>query len=85
MLNCAAFSTDLILNATTLSDLRDRTMIHIGWCPENRMPGENSTLLNVSVVAEMTIPGSLRWLNTLMDECDVWRYREEFRLSVQHH
>ena len=58
MLNCAAFSTDLILNATTLLRFG-------GFNPQGSTldgvqkiepPGENSTLLNVSVVAEMTIP-----------------------------
>ena len=58
LLNCAAFSTDLILNQTTLLRFG-------GFSPQGltldgiqkiESPGENSTVLDVSVVAEMTIP-----------------------------
>lgn len=58
LLNCAAFSTDLILNSTTLLRFG-------GFNPQGstldgiqriQSPVENSTILNISIVAEMTIP-----------------------------
>jgi len=58
LLNCAAFSTDLILDRTTLLRFG-------GFNPQGstldgiqriQSPVDNSTILNVSIVAEMTIP-----------------------------
>ena len=57
LLNCAAFSTDLILNSTTL--LRFGGFNPQGYTLDGIQRIQlnlNSTVLNVSVVAEMTIP-----------------------------
>ena len=58
LLNCAAFSTDLILNSTTL--LRFGGFNPQGYTLDGihriQLQSVNSTVLNVSVVAEMTIP-----------------------------